>query len=113
MKKSLYLKNQKAFEKTVIELNAQNRNYFSTQNELYCFIEDIKNPFLTAHRNLSYSIGSRSKGVPSYMSEKNYGPIINRLEELKLITRYAGNRRIVFMINREAVKELALTLNKK
>lgn len=48
---------------------------FHSQNVLYAFIEDIKNPFLTHRRNRF------SKKGPVYRGNLNYDPIINYLEK--------------------------------
>ena len=71
--------------------------FFRSQNELYCYIEDLKNPFNKTRRNST---------VPYYSGEKNYGPIIDHLIADGILLRGKNiNNRYTFHVPQKALKE--------
>ena len=71
--------------------------YFPSQNALYCFIEDLKNPHISRYQK---------HGAPYYVGDKNYGPIIAHLIADGIIERGSNiNNRYTFRVNQIALKE--------
>ena len=71
--------------------------FFRSQNELYCYIEDLKNPGLTKYRKTN---------TPYYSGEKNYGPIIDHLIADGILLRGKNiNNRYTFHVPQKALKE--------
>lgn len=95
----LYKTNSIALELTVQCFDSHSITGFTTQNRLYRFIEDIKNPGLRNNRDLY-----RTGGSPYYMGEKNYGPIINKLFELNILSKTSNGYRINFKVNHDAIQ---------
>ena len=65
---------------------------FDSQNELYCFIEDIKNPFLRSRRLRRSKMRGFSENSPMYQGNKNYGPVINYLLYLEILSVDVRNK---------------------
>lgn len=103
MATKFYSNNQNVFETTISCFRSLNIVSFSTQNRLFCFIEDIKNP------QLKYA----GKKVPTYMGEKNYGTIIDKLMKHQILTKSRINNRIKYTVNQEKISEYLLNLTAK
>jgi hypothetical protein len=71
--------------------------FFRSQNELYCYIEDLKNPWLTSRRG---------SNTPYYSGEKNYGPIIAHLIADGILAQGKNiNNRYTFHVLQKPLKE--------
>lgn len=80
--------------KQVINHIAENQiTGFKTQSELYCLIEDFKNPDLTGVRERREGYGT-SPNTPVY-SQNNYTPIVDWMLNNGLIERTQGYRKNV------------------
>jgi hypothetical protein len=101
----LYSKNLNV-AKTAAKLIAENHiTRFHTQNALYVFMEDIKNPFLTNYRK-RHNITKR----PAYTGYQNYDPIINYLIEKNVLTRSRGSYRVSYSVNKENLSNFLQTI---
>jgi len=91
--------------KKAAKLIAENHiTRFHTQNALYVFMEDIKNPFLTNYRK-RHNIVKR----PAYTGYQNYDPIINYLIEKGVFTRNRGSYRVSYSVNKENLSNFLQT----
>ena len=90
----LYSRNREVLEKTIRCLKSKPIVAFTSQNQLFRFIEDIKYP-----ENKRY----QRDGMPYYFGEKNYGPVIEKLKEMGIlhpVQSKIGKRIIKFHICR-------------
>jgi hypothetical protein len=102
---SLYSRNRSVYNQFIQKVKEKNIKKFNSQNELYCFIEDIKNPRL--HRR-------RSGTKPYYAGRNNYGPIIDHLINDSIIGFMGNiNNRYVFKVLLLPANELAISANEK
>jgi hypothetical protein len=90
MSKKLYSYNQSIYNQTVQQIKGLGIKEFRTQNQLFIFIENIKNPFLARHRGNSTA--------PYYKGDANYGPIIDKLLEKGILTKSTEANRIVYTV---------------
>jgi hypothetical protein len=75
---------------------------FHSQNALYIFMEDIKNPFLKKCRG--------NDRQPSYAGNKNYEPSIGYLQDKGIFTRNRVANRIEIEVNKEALENYLNTI---
>ena len=93
----LYSANRDVYNLFIKHVNANGPLFFRSQNALYCFIEDLKNPGLTKYRQTN---------TPYYSGEKNYGPIIAHLIADGIIERGSNiNNRYTFKVLEKTLKE--------
>ena len=93
----LYSTNRDVYNLFIKHVNANGPLSFRSQNALYCFIEDLKNPGLTKYRQTN---------TPYYSGEKNYGPIIAHLIADGIIERGSNiNNRYTFKVLEKTLKE--------
>lgn len=88
----LYSDNFNVAKQVINHIASKGITEFKTQNELYCLIEDIKNPNLTSIRERRS--GYTSPNVPVY-GRLNYLPIIEWMISHGLIERTQGYRKNV------------------
>ena len=93
----LYKPNQAVYNKALQLLKAKNFTSFKSQNALFIFMEDIKNPFLKQHRE---ELNSKS---PAYMPV-NYMPVIDKLVENGILMPVKGTYRKTYYVNTEKLK---------
>ncbi len=103
----LYSRNKEVLNKTIKCLKDKKIVGFKTQSQLYCFIEDIKNPFLkNGYHRRNYP------KTPAYVPV-NYEPIINRLLEMEILERSqseTGRRTVTYNVCRINLHKAANTL---
>jgi hypothetical protein len=93
----LYSTNRDVYNLFIKHVNANGPLSFRSQNALYCFIEDLKNPWLTSRRRTN---------TPYYAGDKNYGPIIAHLIADGIIERGSNiNNRYTFKVLEKTLKE--------
>jgi len=93
----LYSANRNVYNLFIKHVNANGPLSFRSQNALYCFIEDLKNPWLTTRRQ---------SNIPYYAGDKNYGPIIAHLIADGIIERGSNiNNRYTFQVLEKTLKE--------
>jgi hypothetical protein len=93
----LYSANRDVYNLFIKHVNANGPLSFKSQNALYCFIEDLKNPWLTSRRQ---------SNTPYYAGDKNYGPIIAHLIADGIIERGSNiNNRYTFKVLEKTLKE--------
>jgi hypothetical protein len=93
----LYKTNRHVYNLFIKHVNANGPLYFRSQNALYCFIEDLKNPRLSTYRRTN---------TPYYSGDKNYGPIIAHLIADGIIERGSNiNNRYTFKVLGKTLKE--------
>lgn len=72
---TIYSANLSVAKKAAKRISELHITRFHTQNALYVFIEDIKNPSIKTLRD------NRNPKAPAYHPGHNYDPIINYLEK--------------------------------
>lgn len=93
----LYSVNRKVYKEFIKRVKNGDVKTFTTLNELYRFIEDIKFPFLRDRRHGT---------APYYAGDKNYGPVINHLlkDGILIYGGYSNNKHN-FKVNLESLNE--------
>jgi hypothetical protein len=98
----LYSVNRKVYKEFIKRVKNGNVKTFTTLNELYRFIEDIKFPFLRDRRRGT---------APYYAGDKNYGPVINHLlKDGILVYKGYSNYKHNFRVNLESLNEPVISL---
>lgn len=103
---------------TAAKLIAENHiTRFHSQNALYIFMEDIKNPWIK--NNMWYTSRRKTK-QPGYAGSKNYDPSIKYLISKGVLTKhieqidckggFKWNKRITFEVNKQSLTNFLQTL---
>ena len=99
----IYSKNLNVAKTAAKQISEKRIIRFKTQNALYIFMEDIKNPFLKNYRE-------RNKmKTPAYTGYQNYDPSINYLIEKGILKRNRGSYRVVYEVNKENLSNFLQT----
>jgi len=85
----LYARNKSVLKEVAKKIATNNIEIFKSQNDLYIFIEDIKNPFLKSVR--------RGTNKLQYMPV-NYTPIVNVLLELGFLQKNPNRNKIEYIV---------------
>ena len=103
--KRLYSRNRNVYNLFINRVTNEGRVFFRSQNSLYCYIEDLKNP-----DNQNRRRGSK----PYYDGEKNYGPIVAHLIADGIIERGSNiNNRYTFIVLEKSLKKQPTAILKR
>ncbi len=94
VRRRLYNRNLQTAKVAQMLINKNRILRFKSQNSLYIFLEDIKNPNLKNAR-----LRFRPK-QPYYQGKQNYGPIVDRLIERKILFTVPNGNRIEYHVNK-------------
>ena len=114
----LYSNNLSAAKDTAKQISAKHITRFHSQNALFIFIEDIKNPWLKPGEGRYFSRRKEQK-QPAYHGEKNYGPIIKYLIEKGVLSKhiekseksgFTVHTRITYEVNKQNLTNFLQTI---
>lgn len=103
----IYSKNLSVAKTAAKQIAENHITRFHSQNALYIFMEDIKNPWI---KNSGWYKSNRAAKMPGYQGDKNYGPSIKYLMSLGILKKNRGSYRVSYEVNKEALQNYVKTI---